>query len=218
MRSLLLAPLVLLPLLLTGCAEPAQETVDVTDRGPGTIVRTAVADEPTIVPTGEAPSPAPASATPTTGTSGAAAAPIRQCSGPSLDIRLASTDSGAGNIDYEIAFTNRGPGTCTVSGAPRVSVVGADGNPLGQEATGTGAEGPLVRLRPGTSATTAVRAVNVGTDGGPLGDRCTPKAGVALAVDAPNSGRYEQVPVSVRGCAEKDVSFLTVGVLTRSGG
>ena len=78
---------------------------------------------------------------------------------------------------------------------------------------GAGAEGEFVRVPPGGSASTDVRVVNVGTDGGPLAGRCTTVPVVAIAIDAPNYDRYEQVPVRIRGCIETDVSMLSVSVL-----
>ena len=115
-----------------------------------------------------------------------------------------------------VAFSNRGSTPCRVSGAPGAHLVGADGNPLGREAEGEGAEGPFVRVPSGGSAITIVRVVNVRDGGGPLAGRCTPKPAAAIAIDAPNYGRYEQLPVTAWGCAETDVSSLSVGVL-RSG-
>jgi hypothetical protein len=218
-RALLLAPLVLLPILLGGCAEQdveSAEAVDATPRGSASVrVPSPTASMPSAAASAVAEeTPAGSSAAPPAG--GSSPRPIRTCSGPSLDIALQSQDSGAGSTDYVVAFSNRGSTPCRVSGAPGAHLVGADGNPLGREAEGEGAEGPFVRVPSGGSAITIVRVVNVRDGGGPLAGRCTPKPAAAIAIDAPNYGRYEQLPVTAWGCAETDVSSLSVGVL-RSG-
>jgi hypothetical protein len=220
-RALLLAPLLLLPILLGGCAEQDVESAEAPDGTPrasasarlpsGSATAAAPSTTATAVVEEAAPgsSAAPSASRATTGT-------LRTCSGPSLDIALQSQDSGAGSTDYVVAFSNRGPTPCRVSGAPGAYLIGADGDPLGREADGVGAEGPFVRVPSGGSATTVVRVVNVRDGGGPLAGRCTPKPATAIAIDAPNYRRYEQLPVTAWGCAETDVSSLSVGVL-RSG-
>jgi hypothetical protein len=216
-RALLLAPLLLLPLLVGGCAQdddaaPAESSSRGAARSatPTTATPTAAAPtEAAATPDGGSSVPAPTASA----SGGAKPSAITNCGGPTLDLSIASRDSGAGHIDYTIAFTNRGRTACRVSGAPRAYLIDRNGDQLGREADGTGAEGPFVRLAPGRSATTVVQVVNVGTDGGPLGDTCTPEQGVAIAIDAPNYDRYEQLPADVRGCRETDVSFLAVGVL-----
>lgn len=219
MRALLLAPLVLLPILLGGCAEQdveSAEAVDATPRSSASVrVPSPTASVPSAAASAVVEEAAPASSAPAPA-GGSSPRPLRTCSGPSLDIALQSQDSGAGSTDYVVAFSNRGSTPCRVSGAPGAYLIGADGNPLGREADGVGAEGPFVRVPSGGSATTIVRVVNVRDGGGPLAGRCTPKPATAIAIDAPNYGRYEQLPVTAWGCAETDVSSLSVGVL-RSG-
>jgi len=221
-RTTLLAPLLLVPVLLVGCAQAVPDRAAAPTRSASasatagaTAVPTAAAPAPTAV-VDETPDAAAGAGrgparTASTGSGGLPSTAV--CSGPSLDIALASTDSGAGSIDYRIAFTNRGRTACHVSGAPRASLIDPTGDPVGRDADGTGAEGPFVRVPPGGSASTDVRVVNVGTDGGPLAGRCTTVPVVAIAIDAPNYDRYEQVPVRIRGCIETDVSMLSVSVL-----
>jgi hypothetical protein len=220
-RALLLAPLLLLPILLGGCAEQDVESADAADGTPRASVSARV---PSASATAAVSTPA-ASAVVEEAASGASTAPpasrptagpLRTCSGPSLDIALQSQDSGAGSTDYVVAFSNRGSTPCRVSGAPGAHLIGADGDPVGREADGAGAEGPFVKVPSGGSAITIVRVVHVRDGGGPLAGRCTPKPATAIAIDAPNYGRYEQLPVTAWGCAETDVSALSVGVL-RSG-
>lgn len=223
MRALLLAPLLLLPVLLSACAEPDVESADVSE---ATSRTSASAQAPSASAVAATPSGAPSTVSADdVATAGPSRAPssaprgtdrLRTCGGPSLDIVLRSQDSGAGSTDYVVAFSNRGATPCRVSGAPGAYLIGADGNPLGREADGAGAEGPFVRVPSGGSATTVVRVVNVRDGGGPLAGRCTPRRATAIAIDAPNSGRYEQLPVTAWGCEETDVSSLAVGVL-RSG-
>lgn len=219
MRALLLAPLVLLPILLGGCAEQDVESAEAVDATPRSSASVRVPSPTASVSSAAASAlveeAAPASSAPAPA-GGSSPRPLRTCSGPSLDIALQSQDSGAGSTDYVVAFSNRGSTPCRVSGAPGAYLIGADGNPLGREADGVGAEGPFVRVPSGGSATTIVRVVNVRDGGGPLAGRCTPKPATAIAIDAPNYGRYEQLPVTAWGCAETDVSSLSVGVL-RSG-
>ena len=217
MRALLLAPLLLLPILLGGCAEQDVESAEASDRTPRASLSARVpsgsvtAAPPSAAPTAVVETGADSSTAPPASRS--TARPLRTCSGPSLDIALQSQDSGAGSTDYVVAFSNRGSTPCRVSGAPGAYLIGTDGNPLGREADGAGAEGPFVRVPSGGSAITIVRLVNVKDGGGPLAGRCTPKPATAIAIDAPNYSRYEQLPVTAWGCAETDVSSLSVGVL-----
>jgi len=216
--------MLLLPILLGGCAEQDVESAEAPDGTPRASVSARLPSGSATATAIAAPTPAASAVVEETGSGSSAAPPasrptarpLRTCSGPSLDIALQSQDSGAGSTDYVVAFSNRGSTPCRVSGAPGAYLIGADGDPIGREADGAGAEGPFVRVPSGGSAITIVRVVNVRDGGGPLAGRCTPKPATAIAIDAPNYGRYEQLPVTAWGCAETDVASLSVGVL-RSG-
>ncbi|MFD1721247.1 DUF4232 domain-containing protein [Amnibacterium endophyticum] len=135
---------------------------------------------------------------------------LRDCDPVDLDLALGGTDSGAGSIDRTIVLANRGRVACSISGAPVVHMVDADVQPLGPDATGSGAPTPVLRLPVGGSLSAVVRIVNVGEDGGPLGDRCTPATGAALIVETADRRRGDPLEGAFRGCREPDVATMAV--------
>jgi hypothetical protein len=199
-----------LALLLAACGTPSQRQDGPAPSG-GTPTASATAFT-TATPVADATTePAGGESSPdSTSEPSSTPRPLRTCAPEVLDVVLGSTDSGAGSIDQTVVVTNRGPRTCTISGAPTARLISAAEDQLGAAATGSGASGPVVRLAPGGAATTVVRIVHVGEDGGPLGTRCTPQPAVALAIDSDVYARYDRLDGDFRGCAEPDVPYMAV--------
>lgn len=217
MRHLLLAPLLVVPLLLAGCAEPEPRgSADGTSTpSPEPTATVAPAEEVTAEPGGAAePTAGKGSGTGSGGgaakprpTSGPAAAP---CPFDALRIALGPDDAGAGSIGRDIVFTNISRVACTLSGPPAVFAMGPDGDQVGRTADWTARTGPVVRLAPGGRAIALLTNVDVRDDGGPLGSGCAVVQGDGFAVTPPGEGRFEVLKHGVGVCESQDYDVLTV--------
>jgi len=79
---------------------------------------------------------------------------------------LGRPDPAAGNVHYDLAFTNKGPGSCTLRGFPGVSVRRGDGAQIGTPATHEGGAHGAVRLGAGQTAHATLHTLNRGVRGG----------------------------------------------------
>ncbi|BDI21579.1 DUF4232 domain-containing protein [Herbiconiux sp. L3-i23] len=171
------------------------------------------APEPTATVTETAtPSPSP---TPTASASVDPNAPANQCPNDSLEVAVVESDAGAGNLFYQVTFTNTGSAPCDLRGFPGVSVVGdGNGTQLGAaaaEATG-GPEVETYTIAPDDSVGAALQAVNIASGGGPLGDACDVVTGDGWRIYPPHS--FDAVFVESAGlpaCANVATPWLTVG-------
>ncbi|WP_210480529.1 DUF4232 domain-containing protein [Naasia sp. SYSU D00948] len=167
---------------------------------------------PTTSPTTSPTSP-PTSAPPSTPTpSPTETGPADQCPDDALQITVGEGDPGAGNIGYDITFTNTGSAPCTLRGFPGVSVVGdGNGTQLGQPADRTDARVEDVRIAPGGTAVAPLQAVDIGSDGGPLGDECPTTTGDGWRIYPPHSFRAFFVESPGIAACTGSRPWLTVG-------
>ncbi|MFD1715537.1 DUF4232 domain-containing protein [Amnibacterium flavum] len=184
-------------LALAGCSNPAP--------APTTAAPTTPATSPTPTPTGSADPVDPD-------------APAGQCADSAISVAVAEGDAGAGNLYYQVVFTNTGTTACELRGYPGVSVVG-DGN--GTQIGAAAAElqgGPEVAtytVEPGGTIGASLTAVNVAGGGGPLGDACQATTGDGWRVYPPHS--FEAVFVEAPGvaaCANAATPWLTIAPLS----
>lgn len=85
------------------------------------------------------------------------------CTVRDLDVSLGVEEGTAGTIYRALVFTNVGDRTCTIRGFPGVSfVTGDDGHQVGEAAARVGEKGPVVTLKPGETANSAVGFVQTG--------------------------------------------------------
>lgn len=90
-----------------------------------------------------------------------------RCTSEDLAMKLGRADAGAGNLHYDLSFTNKGSRACTLSGYPGVSLIQRDGGRIGKPATHEGRTKGAVRLAPGSSAHATLHTLNKGIkDGG----------------------------------------------------
>ena len=139
-------------------------------------------------------------------------APDGQCADEVLSVEVTGGDAGAGNIDYEVVFTNSGGADCVLQGAPGVSVVGdSDGTQLGQAATQPTSGSPAaVTVPAGGSVSATLTSVNIAGGGGPLGDQCPVTDGDGYRVYPPHSFRAFFVPSAGVPACTGDTLWLTV--------
>lgn len=192
-RSLILVPVVLSALALSGCVSPAP--------APTATVTETVTPSPTATPT----------VSPTSTAQVDPNAPAGQCADGALAVDVESEGAGAGNLDYAVVFRNTGDSACELRGYPGVSVVsgGAQVGASAQETSGAPVE--TITIQPGGSISAPLRAVNVADGGGPLGDACQSTTGDAWQVYPPHS--FVAVEVSAPGlaaCSNASTNFLTV--------
>ncbi|MFZ4895931.1 DUF4232 domain-containing protein [Plantibacter sp. Mn2098] len=200
----LILPTVVGMLLLSGCADSG-------DSGGGATATASASPSPS---SSVSASPSPS------GTAGQVDpnAPAGQCADASIGVSVTEFDAGAGNISFDVAFTNTGSTSCVLRGTPGVSVVGdGNGTQLGKPARqNTAADPEEVQLAPGKLAHSVLTAVNIGTDGGPL-DGCAPVAGDGYRVYPPHS--FTAVFVASAGvpACSTDVVWMTVGSVQSEG-
>ncbi|MGG7464476.1 DUF4232 domain-containing protein [Plantibacter sp. YIM 135347] len=202
--SALILPMIVGALLLAGCAS-----------GSGTGAGSVTPSASTSVSTTPTPTATP------TGSAGGGAdpnAPAGQCADSALAVTVTEFDAGAGNISYDVAFTNTATSACVLRGTPGVSVVGdGNGTELGKPARQDSAAEPEdVNIAPGAAAHAVLRAVNIGTDGGPLSD-CAPVAGDGYRIYSPHS--FTAVFVASPGvpaCTSDDL-WMSIGSVQTQG-
>lgn len=113
--------------LLAGCTS-AQTNAPTAS--PATSTPSSAASAPEVSATSTTAAAAAASTTPTVETTKASAArtnsaaPKEQCADSVLNLDVRETGGGLGNRQDLIVFQNTGPTSCTLAGAPGVSVVG----------------------------------------------------------------------------------------------
>lgn len=179
---------------------------------------------PTPDPTPSTTTTTPTSATPTstpTATTTPAVdpdAPAGQCADDALSVAVTEADAGAGNLYYQVVFTNTGADSCELRGYPGVSVVGGgNGTQIGAAAAELqgGPQVATYTLEPGGSMGAALTAVNVEGGGGPLGDSCQATTGDGWRVYPPHSFVAVFVPsAGVAACANADTPWLTIAPLS----
>ncbi|WNI14130.1 DUF4232 domain-containing protein [Actinacidiphila sp. ITFR-21] len=127
----------------------------------------------------------------------AAATPARasgtpMCATSQLSVAQQGGDAGAGNLYFYLVFTNRSGATCHVTGYPGVSMLDADGKPIGAPATRDHPGYSPVVLAPGASASDTIHTVNQqGT--------CLP-ASAQLRVYPPGNTASVLVPARITEC------------------
>lgn len=213
MRRSLLVPALLLPLLLSACADPAAPPAP-----------------PTAAPATAADADADARSTPSTsastaggsGTTAEPAAdvahrpepkPVEDCPDGGIRYSLAGTDAEAGHLVFTIAVTNVGAKACRITEVPRFYLHGETWTDVGRELPP--APAPAMRLVPGGRALVDLRLVDVRTGGGPLGDSCTPFHAVTLVVHSDRHGWHAEIPIDAWGCTETDLVTMDAGPLRR---
>jgi phage tail sheath protein FI len=140
-------------------------------------------------------------------------APSGQCADDALEITISGGDAGAGNIGYDLVFTNTGADACELRGAPGVSVVDATGAQLGQPADQIGDDDPQTQtLAPGGSAVAQLTAVNIDPNGGPL-DNCPVVHGTGYRVYPPHSFTGFIVDSADVPACDSPTVFLSVGAV-----
>jgi hypothetical protein len=128
------------------------------------------------------------------GASGAAAAPISDCTGAQLHGTFAAVpgSAGAGNISYKLTLKNISTSPCSITGLPVAQLLGKHGGKLPthvQAASKGMLTAIFVRLQPGQSTKATARfSPDVPGTGEPVsGTNCEPVA-YSLRVTAPGGG------------------------------
>lgn len=81
-----------------------------------------------------------------------------RCTTDGLDIALGQSQGAAGSLLVDVNFTNSASEDCTLSGFPGIALVDDTGDPIGAPAVREdNAPGGVVDLRPGDSATAALK-------------------------------------------------------------
>lgn len=143
-----------------------------------------------------------------------------RCTADGLDITLGQSQGAAGSLLLDVDFTNSASEDCTLSGFPGIALVDDAGDPIGAPAVREdNAPGGVVDLRPGDSATAALkisRAENYDDQ------TCGPTPADGLQVIVPEetdttvldftdgSGDLTQVTA----CSDDSVELLSVQPLT----
>jgi len=122
-----------------------------------------------------------------------------------------SANPGAGNVYYNLNYTNTGAHACWLSGYPHVIAEDAHQDPLGAPAgLITGIPGHPVELVPGESAHSVLDYLQ-----GALDPRCEPEQSSYLGVSTANSGGWRHAFFALPICSRHDVRTLKVGVIER---
>lgn len=141
--------------------------------------------------------------------------PPGQCPDGVLGVSITGGEGAAGSAVYRLLFTNTGGSTCTLRGAPGVSVVGAgDGTQLGPPADRVQEGAATLRLAPGATVVAPLQVVDIRPDGGPL-DGCQVVDGDGFRVYPPHSRRAFFVESSSAVACANGPSFMRVGVVER---
>ena len=128
----------------------------------------AVATLTGCTPPGGAPTPTD------TATTEPAPVTVGSCADGTIAPTVNDAEGSAGHLNYQIAFTNTGPDTCTLEGYPQIAVIGmGNGTQLGDVAANM-PDLPLevVTIASGESAYARLQAVTIDPGGGPLGTDC----------------------------------------------
>ncbi|MES2171519.1 MAG: DUF4232 domain-containing protein [Actinomycetota bacterium] len=139
--------------------------------------------------------------------------PVVTCQAADLGISLGTPDHEASTEHLPIVFTNRGGGTCTLTGWPRVSVITVFNQTLvGPEARPLGTASPAVVLGVNGTAIADLQSVILDSGGGPLGSRCLVATGNGYLVNPPGSSVSVVVPAAgtVYGCLDYTWMNITV--------
>lgn len=136
------------------------------------------------------------------------------CATHNLTIALGTTDQGAGQLYYQITFTNAASVTCTLLGRPGVAIVGgADGHQIGAAAVPN--EGPAAAtatLAPGQSASSIVHVVSADI----YEPDCKAELGSGLRVYSPGDPLAAYVEINgIKGCQNSSIQLVDVGVITK---
>lgn len=129
----------------------------------------AASGSPPLTDKGGATSGSAASTAPTASTALPTRADTRassRCTAKQLTMTLGRPDPAAGNVHYDLAFTNNGRTSCSLRGFPGVSVRRGDGARIGAPATHEGGARGIVRLGAGQTAHATLHTLNRGVKGG----------------------------------------------------
>lgn len=142
-------------------------------------------------------------------------AAVAQCTDAHLKVRVHfdGEASGAGQRLAYVDFQNTGTATCTLHGAPGVSLVGhGNGTQLGRPAdhdnTGTA---PLVRLAHGQSARAHLQFSNVDQGGGAYDTSCHVTKADGYRIYPPHSYRAVYVASPQYACSNTKIHWGTIG-------
>ncbi|WIX98130.1 DUF4232 domain-containing protein [Amycolatopsis mongoliensis] len=140
-------------LAVTACGSGAGTTSPSATTGPVSTPPPATSSAPTTT--------SPPAPTHTSGPTSATAAPVRQCTTATLNIKLGQGDMAAGNYYIPVLFTNTGA-PCRITGYPGVSYyAGGDHHQVGDAAARDSGATPVVVLQRGQTASAMVNQVNV---------------------------------------------------------
>jgi hypothetical protein len=117
-----------------------------------------------------------------------------------------SANPGAGNVFYNLDYTNLGDHACWLAGYPDVIATDSHGDPLGApaERDQVGPSLPVV-LEPGRSAHSVLDYLE-----GALTPACMPEQSAYLDVKAPQSGGWRKAFFSQQICSHRSVINLKV--------
>lgn len=120
-----------------------------------------------------------------------------------------SANPGAGNVYYNLDYTNLGEHACWLSGFPHVIATDSHGDPLGAPAAPLGhGPGRRVILEPGQSAHSVLDYLE-----GALTRECVPEQSSYLDVQAPESRGFRSAFFAQPICSHRSVTNLEVGVV-----
>jgi hypothetical protein len=118
-------------------------------------------------------------------TASAAPATSNACTASDLTgtFSVLSGSAGAGNILYTLHVTNASQDACTVSGAPAVTFLDANGTAMNQHTSTTDQKPTVISLQPGASASAQVRF-------SPDVTPCDPGTATTLRVEMPDDSTF----------------------------
>jgi hypothetical protein len=123
-------------------------------------------------------------------------------------------DVGAGQYYSTLVFTNVSKTTCTLTGYPGVSYVGAGGVQSGNAAVRTGGSIATVTLRPGGTASATIHDSNGISGYSP--QRCELSPAQGLRVYPPGRKTALFLPWKAQHCAGLGIHPLTIGPVRKS--
>ena len=200
-------PLIAVSLCLaaSGCGGGNGGDSSGTDPAP-TAASPAQSGQPTSGTAAATPSQAP-------GTAGATSEPaLAPCTAAVLTGVVEDTPGGgaAGSAYRTLVLTNTSEAACSTGGFPGVSSLDPTGGQVGAPAARTDAVPVPVILQPGQAAAAELRE----TQARNYGEACLLTETAALLVYPPEDTAALQVPHASVGCANEDITLLTIGVLT----
>jgi hypothetical protein len=128
-----------------------------------------------------------------------------QCSSSALSASVGVSQAGAGQRYTALVLTNTGSKTCDLKGFPGVSLLDSSANQIGEPAGREGAEGSLVTLDPGGSASTTLHTSAPG-----LGPTCEP-ASTQIKIYPPDNTVAIVIPAVYTSCGGFHVTSLVPG-------